>query len=160
MAAKARAGYGGASRSLAASFVFIAPLVALYEIGVLLDERARNGADPIFRALFSRFSHLGVLFFNFFLLGEIVAREDLDLGVHHLGQAGHPTGLGTADLRSVDVLTSDPHHQAGLRLEGRRRRESSDRDDRRHDQEDEEDRPLAPLEDEGELLSRVHPRSG
>jgi len=63
--------YRDASRTIAASFVFVAPLVAIYEVGVLLDERARNGADPIFRALFSRFTHLGVLFFNFFLLGVL-----------------------------------------------------------------------------------------
>ncbi len=62
-------GYWEASRRLAAAYVFIAPLVALYELGVTLDPRARNGADPIFREIFDRFSHLGFVFLNLVLLG-------------------------------------------------------------------------------------------
>ncbi len=61
-------GYWDASRHLAAAYVFVLPLVALYECGVALDPRARNGADTIFREVFDRFSHLGMLVLNLFLL--------------------------------------------------------------------------------------------
>jgi len=62
-------GYWETSRRLAASYVFVAPLVALYQLGVAFDARARNGADPIFREIFDRFSHLGFVFLNVVLLG-------------------------------------------------------------------------------------------
>ncbi|MHC4342700.1 MAG: CPBP family glutamic-type intramembrane protease [Planctomycetota bacterium] len=61
--------YFDASRRLAAAYVFVAPLVAVYELGVALDPEARNGADPIFRELFHRFGQLGVIFLNLVLLG-------------------------------------------------------------------------------------------
>lgn len=61
--------YFDASRRLAASFVFITPLVGIYEIGVAVDPRARNGADPIFRELLAPLSHLGLLVLNLALLG-------------------------------------------------------------------------------------------
>ncbi|MHC4931279.1 MAG: CPBP family glutamic-type intramembrane protease [Planctomycetota bacterium] len=61
--------YFDASRRLAAAYVFVAPLVAAYELGVAIDPEARNGADPIFRELFHLFGQLGVIFLNLALLG-------------------------------------------------------------------------------------------
>ena len=66
---RAASRYYDASRRLAASYVFIAPLLAVYEGGVFLDPRARNGADPLVRQLFSQLSHLGSAFFSMLILG-------------------------------------------------------------------------------------------
>ncbi|MEE8104598.1 MAG: CPBP family intramembrane glutamic endopeptidase [Planctomycetota bacterium] len=56
-----KANYWRASRSLAVSYVFIVPLLALYEIGVLFQPEVRNGTDPILRGLFDRFGSAGML---------------------------------------------------------------------------------------------------
>ena len=61
--------YYEASRTLAASFVFIAPLFALYEVALAADEGVRSGTVPLVRELFHPVSHLGLVAFNLVLLG-------------------------------------------------------------------------------------------
>ena len=61
--------YFAASRRLAASFVFVAPLFAVYQAGIFFDPSARNGTDPIYRELLHRFHQLGFVFINLVLLG-------------------------------------------------------------------------------------------
>ena len=62
-------GYFDASRRLAASYVFVAPLFAVYQVGLVLDEGVRNGTAPILRELFHRFQHFGLLVVNLAMLG-------------------------------------------------------------------------------------------
>ena len=61
--------YLDASRRLAASVVFVAPLFALYQIGLVFDEGVRTGTAPILREFFHRFNHLGLVALNLALLG-------------------------------------------------------------------------------------------
>jgi hypothetical protein len=63
------AAYLAASRTLAASFVFIAPLFALYEVALAADEGVRAGTAPLLRELFDPVSHLGLVALNLVLLG-------------------------------------------------------------------------------------------
>jgi len=63
------AGYLEASRTLAASFVFIVPLFALYEVALAADEGVRSGTVPLVKELFHPISHLGLVAFNLVLLG-------------------------------------------------------------------------------------------
>ena len=62
-------GYAELSRTFAASFVFIAPLIVVYHIGLLAYPGAQNGVQPVFEQFFSRFAHLGPAFFSFLMLG-------------------------------------------------------------------------------------------
>ena len=64
--------YLDASRRLAASVVFVAPVFALYQIGLVFDEGVRTGTAPILREFFHRFSHLGLVALNFALLGLLL----------------------------------------------------------------------------------------
>ena len=68
---KQRAGahYLRASRSLAASYVLVMPLFALYQVGLVFDPSVRNGTAPIFREFLHRFSHLGLVVVNLVPLG-------------------------------------------------------------------------------------------
>ena len=61
--------YFEASRTLAASVVFVAPLFALYEVALAADEGVRSGTVPLVRELFHPVSHLGLVAFNLVLLG-------------------------------------------------------------------------------------------
>lgn len=61
--------YFEASRTLASSFVFVAPLFALYEVALAADEGVRSGTVPLVRELFHPVSHLGLVAFNLVLLG-------------------------------------------------------------------------------------------
>ncbi|MHC4549660.1 MAG: lysostaphin resistance A-like protein [Planctomycetota bacterium] len=61
--------YLAASRRLAAAYVFVLPLFALYQIGLAFDEGVRSGTAPVLRELFHRLSHLGLVFLNLGLLG-------------------------------------------------------------------------------------------
>lgn len=61
--------YLEASRTLAASIVFIAPLFALYEVALAADEGVRSGTVPLVRELFHPMSHLGLVGLNLALLG-------------------------------------------------------------------------------------------
>ena len=71
--AKPRKGsYWAASRSLAASYVFVTPLFAVYQVGLFFDEGVRNGLGPILEDLFQRFSHLGLVVLNVFVLGLLL----------------------------------------------------------------------------------------
>lgn len=65
-------GYFAASRSLAASYVFITPLFGLYQAGLALDPSIRNGTDPIYRELFHRFGRFGLVFVNCVVLGLLL----------------------------------------------------------------------------------------
>lgn len=66
---KRLARYLDASRRLAASVVFVAPLFGIYQIGLLIDEGVRTGTAPILREFFHHFSHLGLVALNLALLG-------------------------------------------------------------------------------------------
>ncbi len=61
--------YLEASRTLAASFVFVAPLFALYEVALAADDGVRSATVPLVRELFHPVSHLGLVAFNLVLLG-------------------------------------------------------------------------------------------
>jgi hypothetical protein len=63
-----KSAYAAASRDLAVGYVFMVPLILVYELGVLLDPTARNGADPLFRQLVGRFGAFGVLVLHLALL--------------------------------------------------------------------------------------------
>ena len=66
-------GYYEASARLSASYVFVAPLFAFYQLGLTLDWRGvRNGTDPIFEEIFSRFRHMGTVAVNLTLLGLLL----------------------------------------------------------------------------------------
>lgn len=67
-----KGGYLAASRTLAASYVFVAPLFALYQLGVFFWPEARNGTDPIYEELLDRFHRLGHVAINFLLLGLLL----------------------------------------------------------------------------------------
>ena len=61
--------YFAASRTLAASYVFVAPLFGLYQLGILFEPGARSGTDPIYQELLHRFHRLGHVIVNLVLLG-------------------------------------------------------------------------------------------
>lgn len=63
------AAYVEASRTLAASVVFIAPLFALFEVALAADEGVRSGTVPLVSELFHPVSHVGLVAFNVLLLG-------------------------------------------------------------------------------------------
>ncbi len=65
----ARANYWKASRDPAVSYIFLIPLLAIYEIGVLFVPSALNGAGFIFKRLFTDFTpRWGVLILNLICL--------------------------------------------------------------------------------------------
>lgn len=70
--ASRRSSYAEASRRLSTSYVFVAPLFALYQFGLLFDPAARNGTDPIFQRLFARFRVFGPLVVDLALLGLLL----------------------------------------------------------------------------------------
>lgn len=61
--------YLEASRTWAASVVFVAPLFALYEVALTADEGVRSGTVPLVRELFHPVSHVGLVAMNLILLG-------------------------------------------------------------------------------------------
>ena len=71
-AAKPAGTYFDVSASLSASYVFVAPLFAVYQLGLALDQGVRNGTDPIFREIFDRFRHFGMVAVNLLLLGFLL----------------------------------------------------------------------------------------
>jgi len=66
------AGYLELSRRLPASYVFVAPLFAVYQLGLALDADIRNGTAPLLREFVDRFSNLGLVFLNLVLLGTLL----------------------------------------------------------------------------------------
>jgi hypothetical protein len=54
---------------LAASVVFVAPLVVLFEVALAADARVRSGTVPLVREIFHPVSHAGLVAFNLVLLG-------------------------------------------------------------------------------------------
>jgi len=72
MAAKSPArSYWRESRGLAVGYLFLVPLLALYQIGVAFDPGARNGAGYILDRVFLRFGASGVLILNLVLIALI-----------------------------------------------------------------------------------------
>ncbi|MFQ5845210.1 MAG: type II CAAX prenyl endopeptidase Rce1 family protein [Planctomycetota bacterium] len=60
--------YWRASRHAAVSYVFLIPLLAIYELGVLLDASALNGADYMFKSFFQVFGQWGIVIMNLLFL--------------------------------------------------------------------------------------------
>ena len=60
------------SRTLAASYVFVIPLFALYQTGLIWFEEARNGTASIFGELFYRINWIGGVSINFAVLGLLL----------------------------------------------------------------------------------------
>ena len=60
------------SRTLAASYVFVVPLFAIYQAGVLRYPSARNGTETIYRQLFHRANWIGAIAFNLAVLGLLI----------------------------------------------------------------------------------------
>ena len=67
MASK-KSSYARASRDIAVSYVFIIPLLMLYEAMVLFDTAVRNGTDPILKGLFQSFGSVGMIVFELLFL--------------------------------------------------------------------------------------------
>jgi hypothetical protein len=63
------AAYVEASRTPAASFVFITPLLALFEVALAADPGVRSGTVPLVREVFHPLSHAGLVALNLVLLG-------------------------------------------------------------------------------------------
>jgi hypothetical protein len=61
--------YLDASRTPAASFVFVAPLLALFEVALAADPGVRSGTVPLVHEIFHPISHLGLVAFNLVVLG-------------------------------------------------------------------------------------------
>jgi len=61
--------YVEASRTPAASFVFVAPLLVLFEVALAADPGVRSGTVPLVHELFHPVSHLGLVAMNLVLLG-------------------------------------------------------------------------------------------
>ncbi|MCZ6572376.1 MAG: CPBP family glutamic-type intramembrane protease [Planctomycetota bacterium] len=64
----ARANYWKASRDPAVSYIFLIPLLAIYEIGVFFVPSALNGADYMFKSFFTVFGQWGILILNLIFL--------------------------------------------------------------------------------------------
>ena len=60
------------SRTLAASYVFVVPLFALYQGGLLVFAEARNGTESIWLELFYKFNWIGGLALNLAVLGLLL----------------------------------------------------------------------------------------
>lgn len=60
------------SRTLAASYVFIVPLFALYQAGLINYDEARNGTESIWSELFFRLNWVGGVVLNLAMLGLLL----------------------------------------------------------------------------------------
>jgi len=60
--------YLSVSRSLRASYVFIVPLFAAYQAGIIKYPSARNGTETIYRQIFYRANWIGAIAFNLLVL--------------------------------------------------------------------------------------------
>ncbi len=70
--ATTRSRYFAASRRLAASYVFIAPLFALYQGALAIDQRVRNGVEPVLAELVAPLREYGLVFVNCLVLGFLL----------------------------------------------------------------------------------------
>ena len=59
------------SRSLAASYVFIVPLLAAHQVGLMAYPDARNGTTPIYEELFHKVHWIGAVVLNLLLLSML-----------------------------------------------------------------------------------------
>jgi hypothetical protein len=69
--------YFALSRTPAASYLFIVPLFALYQAGIVFFPSARNGTETIYREMFHRFHWVGAIVVNLVVLGLLF------LAIHH-----------------------------------------------------------------------------
>ncbi len=92
-----RAPYFAASRDVAVGYVFIVPLIVIYEAGVMLEPSTRNGADPLFRQMLWRFGPLGMVILHLFLLALLF----FSLSRVASARRGRPGIYGTMFLESV-----------------------------------------------------------
>jgi len=60
--------YFAVSRTLAASYVFVVPLLALHEAGLIANPDSRNGSATIYEELFHRLDWVGQVVLNFVFL--------------------------------------------------------------------------------------------
>ena len=60
------------SRTLAASYVFVVPLFALYQAGLMSPWKVRNGTEFVFRELFHRLDWIGGTVLNLVILGLLL----------------------------------------------------------------------------------------
>ena len=111
-------------RSPRGRYVFVAPLFAFYQLGLTLDRRGvRNGTDPIFEEIFSRFRHMGTVAVNLAMLGLLLLAiwRTRSKRVHRPGLYGYMmleacvwTGLMlvTGGLIYQQLLALSPTHPA------------------------------------------------
>ena len=64
--------YFSLSRTLAASYVFVIPLFALYQGGLMWFKHARNGTESIWGELFYRLDWVGGTVVNLAVLGLLM----------------------------------------------------------------------------------------
>ncbi|MGH7163387.1 MAG: CPBP family glutamic-type intramembrane protease [Planctomycetota bacterium] len=63
-----RPSYVRASRDLAVGYLFLVPLLGFYQLGVMVDPAARNGAGHLFDEMLRRFGAWGTVILNLVLL--------------------------------------------------------------------------------------------
>jgi Type II CAAX prenyl endopeptidase Rce1-like len=120
------AAYLEASRTPAASFVFIAPLFALFEVALAADQGVRSGTVPLVREIFHPVSHAGLVALNLVLLGLLCfaiwrtrAKRRRVTGlyglmfVESLAWAGLMLGLGAMVMPHLLVLPELPRRLLG-----------------------------------------------
>lgn len=124
--ARIAAAYVEASRTPAASFVFIAPLFALFEVALAADPGVRSGTVPLVRELFHPVSHAGLVALNLVLLGLLCfaiwrtrAQRRRVTGLYGLmflesvAWAGFMLGLGSLVMPHLLVLPALPRKLLG-----------------------------------------------
>ncbi|MCK6461156.1 MAG: CPBP family intramembrane metalloprotease [Planctomycetes bacterium] len=118
--------YLEASRTPAASFVFVAPLLALFEVALAADPGVRSGTVPLVRELFDPVSHLGLVGLNLLLLGLLCfaiwrtrAERRRVTGLYglmfaeSLAWAGFMLGLGSLVMPHLLALPELPRNLLG-----------------------------------------------
>jgi hypothetical protein len=120
------AAYLEASRTPAASFVFVAPLFAVFEVALALDPGVRSGTVPLVREIFDPVSHAGLVALNLALLGLLFlaiwrtrAQRRRVTGLYglmfleSLAWAGLMLGLGTLVMPHLLALPELPRRLLG-----------------------------------------------
>jgi len=118
--------YLEASRTPAASFVFIAPVFALFEVALAADPGVRSGTVPLVHELFHPVSHAGLVALNLLLLGLLClaiyrtrARRRRVPGLYGLmflealGWSGLMLGIGKLVMPRLLVLPPLPQELLG-----------------------------------------------
>jgi hypothetical protein len=120
------AAYLEASRTPAASFVFVAPLFALFEVALAADQGVRSGTVPLVREIFHPISHAGLVALNLVLLGLLCfaiwrtrAKRRRVTGLYglmfleSLAWAGFMLGLGALVMPHLLALPELPRRLLG-----------------------------------------------